>query len=84
MYNTAARLDAIWWLADAVVPCRAINRAISVKDVTSTMMASPAGIPSRANAISCIRSGRSIRCQMRYGRYSAWVRSSQMARPSRV
>ena len=35
--STAAALDAIWWLAVATVPSLAINSAIRVKDVTSTM-----------------------------------------------
>ena len=52
MYNTAARLVAIWWLAEATVPRRAMNSAIRVKDVTSTMMDSPAGTPKRKNCRS--------------------------------
>ena len=47
MYSTEARLAAIWWLAEATEPRRAMNRAIRVKDVTSTMMDSPAGTPRR-------------------------------------
>ena len=48
MYSTAAMLAAIWWLADATVPSRAMNKAISVKELTSTRIASPPGTPSRA------------------------------------
>ena len=36
MYSTEAMLAAIWWLAEAAVPRRAMNSAISVKDVTYT------------------------------------------------
>jgi hypothetical protein len=50
MYMTAARLAAIWCAAAARVPWRAMNRDISVKEVTSTMMDRPAGKPSRANS----------------------------------
>ena len=45
IYSNAAMLAAIWCAAAAVVPWRAMNKAISVKEVTSTMMASPAGTP---------------------------------------
>ena len=45
MYKTAARLAAIWWLAKATAPSRAMNRAIKVNEVTSTMMDKPAGTP---------------------------------------
>jgi len=65
MYNTAAKLEAIWWLAEAMTPWRAMNSAISVNDVTSTMMASPPGMPRRANSRMRAQSGRSSRCQMR-------------------
>ena len=36
MYSTDATLAAIWWLAEATVPRRAMNSAIRVKEVTST------------------------------------------------
>ncbi len=49
MYITAARLDATWWAAADSVPWRAMNSDIRVKEVTSTMMESPAGTPRRAN-----------------------------------
>jgi hypothetical protein len=63
MYKTAARLAAIWWLAKATAPSRAMNKAIKVNEVTSTMMDKPAGTPkaqkaakSRANGV--FRAGR--------------------------
>lgn len=64
MYITAARLEATWCAAAASVPWRAMNRAISVKEVTSTMMARPAGTPSRANCAMAFQSGASMRAQM--------------------
>ncbi len=73
------RLLAIWWLAAATVPWRAMNSAISVNEVTSTITASAVGTPSRAKARSTFQSGRSTARQMRYGSYSECVRSAQAA-----
>ena len=64
MNSTAARLETTWWAADASVPWRAMNSAISVNDVTSTMMARPPGMPSRANCRITGQSGRSSRRQI--------------------
>ena len=49
MYSSAAMFDATWCAAADRVPWRAISSAISVNEVTSTMIERPAGIPSRAN-----------------------------------
>ena len=52
-------LAAIWWLASATSPRRAMNKAISVKDVTSTITDRPAGTPSAKKRRSWARSGAS-------------------------
>src|SRR5574343_805446 len=82
MYNTAAMLAAIWCAAEASVPWRAMNKAISVNEVTSTVTASAEGIPSRAKAASCARLGGSMRCHTCKGAYIACVRSSHRATAS--
>ena len=61
MYATAVRFAAIWCEAEATVPSRAMNSAISVNDVTSTSTARPAGTPSCAKRPSARRSGGSTR-----------------------
>ena len=43
-------LVAIWWLADATTPCLDMNKAIMVKEVTSTIKDNAAGIPKCKNA----------------------------------
>ena len=65
MYSTAAMLAAIWWLASATSPRRAMNSAIRVKEVTSTMIVSPAGMPSARKRRSCAASGASMSCHSR-------------------
>ncbi len=65
MYSTAAMLAAIWWLASATSPRRAMNKAISVKDVTSTITDKPAGTPSVKKRRSCTKSGGSGQRQSR-------------------
>lgn len=54
-------LAAIWWAAAEVVPWRAMNKAIRVKEVTSTITASPAGMPSLAKPAIVGQCGGSMR-----------------------
>ena len=56
-----------------------MNSAMRVNEVISTRTASAAGTPSRANWRSCCQSRRSMRCHSAYGRYTAWLCSSQSA-----
>ena len=63
MYSTAATFAAIWCAAEATVPWRAMNSAISVNDVTSTITASPAGTPRRAKPEMVGQCGGSMRRQ---------------------
>ncbi len=59
-----------------------MNSAISVKEVTSTITASPAGTPSRAKRPIWAGSGRSMRFQSASGAYIADERTSHSAMPS--
>ncbi|MOA14389.1 hypothetical protein D3C78_1344870 [compost metagenome] len=77
-------MAAIWWLAAARLPWRAMNKAIKVNEVTSTRMARPAGRPRRRKWPSWTRSGASMRCHSCKGVYSDRVRISHRPRPSSV
>jgi len=68
-------LEAIWCAAEANAPWRAMNSAISVKEVTSTRMDKPAGRPSRRKRAICAGSGRSNGRHSRSGPYIVWRRS---------